>query len=46
MENNSTVKYSSKHRYGATKRSHKAKLAMTRSKSRNLIKNMIQTQQL
>ena len=32
MENNSTVKYSSKHRYGAAKRSHKAKLAMARSK--------------
>ena len=32
MENNSTVKYSSKHRYGATKRFHKAKLAMGRSK--------------
>ena len=31
MENNSTVKYSSKHRYGVTKRSHKAKLAMARS---------------
>ena len=32
MQNNSTVKYSSKQRYGATKRSHKAKLAMARSK--------------
>ena len=30
MENSSTVKYSSKHRYGVAKHSHKAKLAMGR----------------